>query len=72
MSKNIKYSTLSLRNETYSKLGQLSQEIVPGITLSLPRTVEKLIHLVSNSEDGDTKEGAINYETKTTQKEASK
>ena len=69
MSKNIKYSTISLRNETYSKLGELSQVVVPGITLSLPRTVEKLIHLVSNSEGA--KEGAINYETKTTQKEAS-
>ena len=71
MSKNIKYSTISLRNETYSKLGELSQVVVPGVTLSLPRTVEKLIHLVSNSEEG-AKEGAINYETKTTQKEASK
>jgi hypothetical protein len=71
MSKNIKYNTISLRNETYSELKEQSQTLVPGLTLSLPRTVEKLIHLVSNSEEG-AKEGAINYETKTTQKEASK
>ena len=50
MSKNIKYNTISLKNETYSKLWELSQIVVPGITLSLPRTVEKLIHLASNSE----------------------
>ena len=68
MSKNIKYSTISLRNETYSKLGELSQVVVPGITLSLPRTVEKLIHLVSNSEGA--KEGAINYAKNTTREEA--
>ena len=65
MSKNIKYSTISLRNETYSKLGELSQVVVPGVTLSLPRTVEKLIHLVSNSEGA--KEGAINYVRNITQ-----
>ena len=70
MSKNIKYNTISLRNETYSKLGQLSQVVVPGITLSLPRTVEKLIHLVSNSEGA--KEGAINYARNITQEESSK
>ena len=69
MSKNIKYSTISLRNETYSKLGELSQVVVPGVTLSLPRTVEKLIHLVSNSEGA--KEGAINYARNTTREEAS-
>ncbi|MDP6249934.1 MAG: hypothetical protein QGH26_03825 [Candidatus Pacebacteria bacterium] len=70
MSKNIKYSTISLRNETYSKLGELSQVVVPGVTLSLPRTVEKLIHLVSNSEGA--KEGAINYARNITQEESSK
>ena len=70
MSKNIKYNTISLRNETYSKLGQLSQVVVPGVTLSLPRTVEKLIHLVSNSEG--VKEGAINYARNITQEESSK
>ena len=71
MSKNIKYNTISLRNETYSKLGQLSQVVVPGITLSLPRTVEKLIHLVSDNSEG-AKEGAINYARNTVQEEASK
>jgi len=70
MSKNIKYSTISLRNETYSKLGELSQVVVPGVTLSLPRTVEKLIHF-SNSEEG-AKEGAINYARNITQEESSK
>ena len=68
MSKNIKYNTISLRNETYSKLGELSQVVVPGITLSLPKTVEQLIHLVSNSEGA--KEGAINYAKNTTREEA--
>ena len=65
MSKNIKYNTISLRNETYSELKEQSQTLVPGITLSLPRTVEKLIHLVSNSEGA--KEGAINYVRNITQ-----
>ena len=70
MSKNIKYNTISLRNETYSELKEQSQTLVPGITLSLPRTVEKLIHLVSNSEGA--KEGAINYARNITQEESSK
>ena len=69
MSKNIKYNTISLRNETYSELKEQSQTLVPGLTLSLPRTVEKLIHLVSNSEEG-AKEGAINYAKNTTREEA--
>ncbi len=70
MSKNIKYNTISLRNETYSELKEQSQTLVPGITLSLPRTVEKLIHLVSDNSEG-AKEGAINYARNTTQEEAS-
>ena len=52
MSKNIKYNTISLKNETYSKLRELSQIVVSGITLSLPRTVEKLIHLASDDSEG--------------------
>ena len=46
-----KYRSISLRNETYSKLENLSDIVVKGTKLSNAKTVEKLINdRLSNSE----------------------
>ena len=38
------YPSISLRNKVYSKLGTLSERVVPGTQLSRAKTVEKLIN----------------------------
>ena len=46
------YRSISLRNATYSKLENLSNIVVKGEKLSMPKTVEKLINdRVDNSEN---------------------
>ena len=53
------YRSISLRNQTYSKLENLSNIVVEGEKLSMPKTVEKLINdRVDNSESKP--EGIIN------------
>ena len=53
------YRSISLRNQTYSKLENLSNIVVKGEKLSMPKTVEKLINdRVDNSESKP--EGIIN------------
>ncbi len=44
------YRSISLRNQTYSKLENLSNIVVKGEKLSMPKTVENIIDRVSNSE----------------------
>ena len=44
------YRSISLRNKTHSKLENLSNIVVKGEKLSIPKTVEKLIDWVDNSE----------------------
>ena len=44
------YRSISLRNKTYSKLENLSNIVVKGEKLSMPKTVENIIDRVSNSE----------------------
>ena len=44
------YRSISLRNATYSKLENLSNIVVKGEKLSMPKTVENIIDRVSNSE----------------------
>ena len=57
------YRSISLRNKTYSKLENLSNIVVKGEKLSMPKTVEKLINIVSNSESKP--EGIINAKNQT-------
>ena len=52
------YRSISLRNKTHSKLENLSNIVVKGEKLSIPKTVEKLIDRVDNSESKT--EGIIN------------
>ena len=46
-----KSKTVTLRNSTHSKLYKLSKAIVPGLDLSIPQTIEKIVEeKLSNSE----------------------
>ena len=38
------YRSISLRTKVYSKLGTLSERVLPGTQLSRAKTVEKLIN----------------------------
>ena len=39
----VKYKTVSLRNDIYSKLEDMSQVLVEGVKLSIPQTIELLL-----------------------------
>ena len=39
----VKYKTVSLRNDIYSKLEDMSQLLVEGVKLSIPQTIELLL-----------------------------
>ena len=54
------YRSISLRNQTYSKLENLSNIVVKGEKLSMPKTVEKLINDRVDNSEGKLKEGIIN------------
>ena len=43
MTDTVKYKTVSLRNELYSKLENMSQLLVEGVKLSIPQTIELLL-----------------------------
>ena len=43
MSDIIKYKTVSLRNDIYSKLEEMSAVLVEGVKLSIPQTIELLL-----------------------------
>ena len=43
MSDTIKYKTVSLKNEVYSKLESMSDVLVKGVKLSIPQTIELLL-----------------------------
>ena len=59
------YRSISLRNKTHSKLENLSNIVVKGEKLSIPKTVEKLIDdRVDNSERKQL-EGIINAKDQT-------
>tara|TARA_B100000780_G_scaffold256175_1_gene205189 strand:- start:472 stop:672 length:201 start_codon:yes stop_codon:yes gene_type:complete len=63
MSDKYNFKTVSLRNSTYSKLNDLTKQLVPGIKLSGAKAVEKLIidrHSNFNDEQGNS------YDEKTT------
>ena len=43
MSDTIKYKTISLKKDVYSKLEAMSKVLVEGVKLSIPQTIELLL-----------------------------
>ena len=43
MSDTLKYKTVSLKNDVYSKLEDMSEVLVEGVKLSIPQTIELLL-----------------------------
>ena len=43
MTDTVKYKTVSLRNDIYSKLEDMSKLLVGGVKLSIPQTIELLL-----------------------------
>jgi len=43
MSDSVKYKTVSLKNDVYSKLEDMSGVLVEGVKLSIPQTIELLL-----------------------------
>ena len=51
MSDTVKYKTISLRNEVYSKLESMSGVLVEGVKLSIPQTIELLLKQEESSQE---------------------
>ena len=51
MSDTVKYKTVSLKVETYSKLEGMSERLVEGVKLSIPQTIELLLKQEENSQE---------------------
>ena len=51
MSDTVKYKTVSLRVETYSKLENMSELLVEGVKLSIPQTIELLLKQEEGSQE---------------------
>ena len=60
MTDKYNYRTISLRNKPYSRLEKLSNSVVKGEKLSIPKTVEKLIDDRVDNSERKTLEGIIN------------
>ena len=43
MGDSVKYKTVSLKNDVYSKLENMSEVLVEGVKLSIPQTIELLL-----------------------------
>ena len=43
MTDTVKYKTVSLRNDIYSKLEEISKLMTKGVKLSIPQTIELLL-----------------------------
>ena len=43
MTDTVKYKTVSLKNDVYSKLEDMSEVLVEGVKLSIPQTIELLL-----------------------------
>ena len=50
MSDTIKYKTVSLKNDIYSKLEDMSGALVEGVKLSIPQTIELLLKQEESSQ----------------------
>ena len=51
MTDTIKYKTVSLRNDIYSKLEEMSKVLVEGVKLSIPQTIELLLKQEEGSQE---------------------
>ena len=51
MSDTLKYKTVSLKNDIYSKLEDMSEVLVEGVKLSIPQTIELLLKQEENSQE---------------------
>ena len=51
MSDTVKYKTISLKVETYSKLEDMSVLLVEGVKLSIPQTIELLLKQEEGSQE---------------------
>ena len=51
MSDTIKYKTVSLKNDIYSKLEDMSGVLVEGVKLSIPQTIELLLKQEESSQE---------------------
>ena len=51
MSDTVKYKTVSLRVDTYSKLENMSELLVKGVKLSIPQTIELLLKQEEGSQE---------------------
>ena len=51
MSDTIKYKTVSLKNDVYSKLEDMSEVLVDGVKLSIPQTIELLLKQEESSQE---------------------
>ena len=50
MSDSVKYKTVSLKHDVYSKLEVMSKLLVPGVKLSIPQTIELLLEQEEGSQ----------------------
>ena len=51
MTDTVKYKTVSLKNDTYSKLENMSEVLVKGVKLSIPQTIELLLKQEEGSQE---------------------
>ena len=51
MGDSVKYKTVSLKNDVYSKLENMSEVLVEGVKLSIPQTIELLLKQEENSQE---------------------
>jgi len=51
VSDTVKYKTISLKVETYSKLENMSELLVEGVKLSIPQTIELLLKQEEGSQE---------------------
>ena len=51
MTDTVKYKTVSLRNDMYSKLEDMSEVLVDGVKLSIPQTIELLLKQEESSQE---------------------
>jgi hypothetical protein len=51
MTDTVKYKTVSLKVETYSKLEDMSKLLVKGVSLSIPQTIELLLKQEEGSQE---------------------
>jgi len=50
VSDSVKYKTVSLKNDVYSKLEDMSGALVEGVKLSIPQTIELLLKQEESSQ----------------------